>query len=129
MFSPSLIVSGLLVAIGVIHLIPALGAWSPTRLQQLYGVAPETPTLLLLLRHRALLFALLGSFLVLSAFRPSLQPLACIAALISMAGFLWMAGAGPHDAAVQRIVRADIVGLVLLALAVLVRTLLIPTHR
>lgn len=127
--SASLIVSTLLVAIGAIHLIPAVGVFSPSRLRQLYGIAPDAPTLLLLLQHRALLFALLGAFLVLAAFRPSLQPLAFIAALVSMAGFLWMAGHGPHDAAVVRVIRVDIVGLVLLAVAFVVHTLAArPTH-
>ena len=114
----SLIVSSLLVVLGVIHLLPAAGAWSPARLQQLYGITPDAPTLVLLLQHRALLFALLGAFLVYAAFRPSLQPLAFLAALVSMAGFLWMAGTGPHEPAILRVMRVDIVGLGLLAIAV-----------
>ncbi|WP_043770305.1 hypothetical protein [Algiphilus aromaticivorans] len=110
-------VSGLLMLVGMINLIPAVGVLATERLRTLYGIAPEAPELLLL-RHRALLFALLGSFVVLAAFRPQLQPLAFIAALVSMGGFLLLAATGgAHGEAIARIVRADLLGLALLAAA------------
>lgn len=108
-------VSGLLVLVGMINLIPAVGVLAPERLRTLYGIAPEAPELLLLLRHRALLFALLGSFVVLAAFRPQLQPLAFIAALVSMGSFLLLAAGGSPGEAIARIVRADLLGLAPLA--------------
>lgn len=110
-------VSGLLVLVGLINLIPAVGAIAPERLRTLYGIEPDAPELLLLLRHRALLFALIGGFVVLAAFRPVLQPLAFIAALVSMGGFLLLAAGGAHSEAIARIVRADLIGLALLAAA------------
>lgn len=116
-------VSGLLVLIGTINLIPAAGLLSPERLRVLYGVAPDAPDLILLLRHRALLFALLGGFIVLAAFRPALQPLAFLVALVSMGGFLLLAAGGDHGASIARVVRADVAGLVLLATAFLLHTL------
>ena len=116
-------VSGLLVLIGTINLIPAAGLLSPERLRVLYGVAPDAPDLILLLRHRALLFALLGGFIVLAAFRPALQPLAFLVALVSMGGFLLLAAGGDHGASIAREVRADVAGLVLLATAFLLHTL------
>lgn len=111
-------VSGLLILVGLINLVPAVGVIAPMRLGALYGIAPETPDLLLLLRHRALLFALLGGFIVLAAFRPALQPLAFVAALVSMGGFLLLAAGNAHGEAIARIVRADLAGLALLALAI-----------
>lgn len=114
----SYLISGLLVAVGLIHLIPVVGLFSPERLRGLYGISAEAPDLFLLLRHRALLFGLLGGFLIFAAFRPALQPLAFLAAAISMGGFLWLAAGGAHGGAIARIVRADVIGLALLTAAI-----------
>ncbi len=66
-------VSAMLIVVGIIHLLPASGVLGAERLTSLYGVSLGEPGLVLLMRHRAILFALLGLFLVLAAFKPSLQ--------------------------------------------------------
>jgi len=114
---PSYAVSVLMVLVGLIHLVPAVGVFAPERLRTLYGIGLDAPDLVLLMRHRALLFALLGGFIILAAFRPALQPLAFGAATLSMGGFLLLAAGGGHGEAIMRIVRADGVGMALLALA------------
>ena len=84
------IVATLLVA-GVIHLLPLTGVLGWTHLQRLYGLGASTPDLELLLRHRAVLFGLLGAFLISAAFRPALQTIALAAALISVGSFVALA--------------------------------------
>jgi hypothetical protein len=113
------LVTGALVVVGLINLAPVLGVISGARLQALYGLPLDNPDLVLMLRHRALLFGLLGAFILVAAFRPSLQPLAFGAAFISMAGFIvlgWPPGA--HGAPMQKIFYADLLGLLLLAVGV-----------
>jgi hypothetical protein len=64
------IVTALLVVVGIIHLIPVSGVLGAERLSALYGVSLNEPNLEILMRHRAVLFGLLGAFLVYAAFNP-----------------------------------------------------------
>lgn len=97
-------------AVGLINFLPIVGMGSADTLAKLYGIAPPTGDLLLLLRHRALLFGVLGGLLLVAAFRPTLQYAIGIAALISMLGFVvfgW--SSGTSNPAITRIVLIDIV--------------------
>lgn len=109
--------AALLVA-ALIHLLPAAGILGAERLQALYGVALDDPNLVLLMRHRALLFALLGLFLAAAAFRPRWRGVALGAGYASVLGFLALALATAGlNAALQRVVLADWVALVALVVA------------
>jgi hypothetical protein len=102
------LIAAALVGVGIIHLIPIIGVLGGPRLAQLYGFAVDDPNLAIVLRHRALLFGLLGSLCVWAAFRPALQPLALGAASISVVGFLALALAtGGYNQAIARVVTAD----------------------
>lgn len=110
-----------LFAAGVIHLIPGIGLLGAQRLHTLYGVSLHDPTPILLLRHRAILFAILGTFFVAAAlFQPGWRVLAAVVALICMVGFIVLAG-DVHSAAIQRVARVDIVVSVALAAALVWR--------
>ncbi|MFY8016778.1 MAG: phosphopantetheine adenylyltransferase, partial [Inhella sp.] len=74
------VLSAVLLLTGLVHLLPVLGVLGAARLEQLYGLRMDEPNLLLLMRHRALLFGLLGLLLVAAAFRPAWQGLALLAA-------------------------------------------------
>jgi hypothetical protein len=114
------IVSGLLVVAGIIHLLPLSGVLGAERLAALYGLSFAEPNLLLLMRSRALLFGLLGGFMLYAAWRPALQPLALFGGLVSVLGFLLLAWSGPgYNEALRRVVIADWVALACLALAAL----------
>jgi hypothetical protein len=111
-------VSFLLAVVAVIHLLPLTGALGPQRLQTLYGLAFDEPNLLVLMQHRAVLFGLLGGFLVYAAFTPTLVPLALLAGLGSVVSFLGFALATPgHNALVARVVATDWLALACLLLA------------
>jgi hypothetical protein len=118
-----IIAIALLVA-GVIHLLPLPGVLGAAQLERLYGLPFDQPDLLILMRHRAVLFGLLGLLLVAAAVRPALQPLAIAAGLASACAFLVLAwGSGGYGEAVARVVWADVVaiGCLLLAAALRVR--------
>ena len=103
---------------GVIHLLPAVGLLGSAQVSALYGVSIEDPNLEILLRHRAVLFGLVGTLLVAAAFRPSLQPVALLVGLASVSSFLLLAySVGRYNELIGRVVAIDIVALALLLIA------------
>jgi hypothetical protein len=104
-----------LMVVGIIHLLPLTGVLGVPRLQSLYGVTIADPNLEILMRHRAVLFGILGAFLVYAAFRPGSQLAALIAGAVSVISFLVIAGiVGGYNAGIARVVTADIVAVVCL---------------
>lgn len=110
------IVLGLALA-GAIHLLPLPGLLGAAMLERLYGVALEDPALVLLLRHRALLFGLLGVGLVVSIVRRAWRGPMIVAGLISAGAFLLLAWPLELGTALQRVVIADVLALLALAIA------------
>lgn len=111
-------VSAMLIVVGAIHVLPLSGVLGAERLAALYGIGIAEPSLEILMRHRAVLFGLLGLFLIYAAFRPALQGLALLAGAVSVFSFLWLAGSGAgYNEQVGRVVAADIVAAACLALA------------
>ncbi len=115
-----IVINAALFLTGCIHLLPLPGLLGGERLAMLYGVVLDDPAIELLLRHRAVLFGLLGSFIVAAAWRPRMQPLAVLAGVVSVVSFLLFAS-GSGNAAVQRIVIADLIALGLLLTAGVLR--------
>ncbi len=118
----SRLVTATLIVAGIIHLVPITGALGADRLAGLYGFPMAEPNLVILMRHRAVLFGLLGAFMVYAAFRPALQLLAFVAGFVSVVSFFWIAwSVGGYNDRVGRIVAGDIVALVSLVIGVIVR--------
>ena len=115
-------IAALLVVAGVIHVLPLSGVLGAGRLAALYGLSLDDADLVLLLRHRAVLFGLLGALRLYAAWDPAYQPIAVGVGLVSAVSFLVLArargrGDATSNAAIQRVVRADIVAVLALALA------------
>ncbi len=112
------IVRALIVLAGLINFAPVIGAFSGARIESLYGVELADPTLEILLRHRAVLFGLLGGFMIIAAFKRQLHATAIIGGLIAMLSFIGFYYVNDDQpASLMSIVYADIVGVVLLGLA------------
>ena len=108
----------MLLVVGIIHILPLSGVLSAARLFELYGMTFDDPNLEILMRHRAVLFGLLGIFLICSAFMPSLQLPALIAGFLSVVSFLYLSYiVGGYNEQVNRIVIADKIALVCLVVA------------
>ena len=104
----TILVGASLVVVGVIHLLPLVGVAGADRLSALYGVPITGPDLAVLMRHRAVLFGLLGAFLVYAAFVPDVRTLAFVAGFVSVVSFLVLARSeGATTAEVGRVVAAD----------------------
>jgi hypothetical protein len=112
------VVSTMLAVVAVIHLLPLAGVLGGERLASLYGLPFDEPNLAILMRHRAVLFGLLGAFLLFAAFRPAYQPVALIAGFVSVVSFLWIAhSTGGYNVQVGRVFVADVVALACLVIA------------
>lgn len=103
--------------VALVNLAPALGVTGKSQLEAMYGISLETPDLLLLMQHRALLFAVVGGLVVVAVLCPQLRLQAELAAAFSMGSFIllaYMADPGPR---LVEIARIDIFALLVLALA------------
>jgi len=122
------IIAALLVIAGIIHLLPVSGVLGAPRLQALYGLAIDDPNLLILMRHRAVLFGIVGLLLIGAAFKAGWQTPAIAAGLISVIGFLILAKmAESPNAEIQRVVLVDWVALAALIGALVLK--LLPAIR
>jgi hypothetical protein len=109
-----------LLVVAVIHLLPSYGVLGARELTVLYGTAPLDGELRLLMRHRAAMFATIGVFLLAAAFQPALHTAALLVGAASVVSFLLLAlTSAPHNAQIAKVVVADVVALVALAVAAL----------
>ena len=114
-----LFIKVMLIAAGIIHVLPVPGVISAAHLERLYGLPFNEPNLVILMRHRAVIFGLLGVFLIYAAFRNDLVWIAMVGGIVSAAAFIWLAwSAGSYNDAIARIVIADVVAIACLAVAV-----------
>ncbi len=109
------LITGLLLVVAVIHLLPLSGFFSVERLNSLYGLAIDDANLEILMRHRAILFGILAGLFVYAAFTPAIQPIAFVAAFISVASFFFLAfSVAEFNTEMRKIVIADVVAAVAL---------------
>jgi hypothetical protein len=112
----------LLLIVGLINFLPVVGVLSAAKLSQAYSIDLASNDLIILMRHRALLFGLVGGFVFYSLFMPQFQPAAMLIAAISMIGYLvimWMVG--DYNDSIFKVAIVDMVGIVALGLAVLLK--------
>lgn len=109
------IATALFVLAGIANLPPLLGVLGPEQLESLYGLPFAGDDLLLLMRHRAVLFGILGAFIIFAAFRVQLRAIATVAGLVSMLSFMFLAlPLNVHGQALQRVFWVDAVASFLL---------------
>ena len=108
--------------------MPVLGAFVPERMTALYGVNLDDPNLQILMRHRALLFGIVGGLLLAAVFHPPLRMPAYAVGFMSMVSFLLIAGwVGGYSPSIQQVVLIDAIGIASLAGAALVHALWLRT--
>lgn len=99
----------LFAVVALVNLAPLVGVLSAARLEALYGVSVASADLEILLRHRAVLFGIVGGLLLAATVRPALRSLAAAAGLVSMLSFVvvtWLVGG--YGEALERIVFVDL---------------------
>jgi len=113
-------IAGLIVVVGVIQVLPVIGVLGADRLSALYGLSFDEPNISILMRHRAVLFGLLGSFLIYAAFRPALRVLAFVAGFVSVVSFIVIAwSVGGFNNAIRYLVVGDLTAMICLSVALI----------
>jgi hypothetical protein len=104
--------------VGAIHLMPIAPVFVPETLARLYGVSSDDSALLVLLRHRALLLALVGILCLWATWSTPVRSAALLAAAINVMGFLgFYALYGSPAGALRTIAIVDLIALPPLAFA------------
>lgn len=107
-----------MIAIGAVHVLPGAVALSISKARTAYGIEAAGPDLAVLLRHRAILLAMVGVGLIVAAFLPSLRAPAMTAAAISMTSFIAIAlQTGDLNRRTRRVLHIDLYALAGLAVA------------
>ena len=120
-----ILICAMLIVVAIIHLLPVSGVLGTDQHGELYGITVGAPDLEILMRHCAVLFGLLGAFLLVAAFRPRYQVMALVAGFASVLSFLWLAWlVGDYNSHLVRVVLADGMALACLIVATAARIFL-----
>jgi len=114
------LIAGVLLVVAAIHLLPLVGVLGVDRLASLYDIRIVDPDLEILMRHRAVLFGILGTFVAVAAFRTEFQVAAIMMAFTSVASFIYLAvSVGAYSTAIRAVVNADLFAAALLIGAII----------
>ncbi|MGH1470701.1 MAG: hypothetical protein ACRBCS_05870 [Cellvibrionaceae bacterium] len=106
-----------LIIVGIINFIPVVGVLSARNLESAYSISLVGNDLIILMRHRALLFGVIGGFILYSAFYQPYQSAAMLIAAFSMVGYVVLVMlVGDYNVSIFKVLIADIVGLGVLLL-------------
>lgn len=113
----SRLVTGLFLIAGLINFLPLAGVLGDQIIASAYGIDVASAELSLLLRHRAVLFGIVGGLLLVAAFRPALRPTATICGFASMVSFAGLyLFIGPKADELASVFRFDLVGIAALGI-------------
>jgi len=103
---------------GVINFIPSILAFLPNKISESYGITIPDANYELLLRHRAILFGLVGGLMIFSALSKKHYNLAFVIGMISMVSFLilFKLVSGDVNSELEKVMKIDIVGIIILLL-------------
>lgn len=117
----------ILILVGLINFAPVIGIISAERLESMYAVSIASSDLEILMRHRAVLFGIVGGFVIISAFRSAWRKLACVAGFVSMISFVVLAySIGNFGEQLKSVVMIDIFAIVVLSIGTV---LVLQTER
>ncbi len=113
-----------LIVVGLINFAPVLGVLSAQQLESAYSISLAGNDIAILMRHRAVLFGILGAFILYSAFKPSYQVAAMIMGGISMLAYALLAvSIGGYNDLLANVLFIDLLGIVFLMTAALLKYL------
>lgn len=107
----------LFLVVAAVNLVPGGVAFAPERAVDLYGVAFDGQSMTVLMRHRALLLAIVGVLLAVAAFVRSWRVPATVAGLLSMGTFVLLYTMAPEAMPkLAKVAFIDAVAMVLLVI-------------
>ncbi len=101
---------------GVINILPSILAFLPNKISESYGIEIPNSNYELLLRHRAVLFGIVGGLMIFSAISKKHYSMAVIIGLISMVSFIILLKmtSGKVNPELHKVMKIDVVGIVVL---------------
>ena len=111
--------------VGVVNFAPAMIVFFPDKIAQSYGIQLSDANLDLLMRHRGVLFGLVGGLMIYAAIFKKNEHLAVLLGSLSMLSFiiLYFLPGQPHSVGLMKVMRIDLVALTALVIAYLVTDL------
>jgi hypothetical protein len=106
---------------GLINLLPALLAFFPDKISKSYGIDVPNANYELLLRHRAILFGIIGGLMIFSAIVKKHYEIATTAGLIGMMSFIILYFLIDNDinTELKNVMRIDFVATVILCIGLI----------
>ncbi|MBX7171711.1 MAG: hypothetical protein K1X72_12195 [Pyrinomonadaceae bacterium] len=109
------IISGILLIVGIINILPVIVFFDASKTVKLYGVPIEGENLTILMRHRGVLLGLVGIALIAAAFKSDYLILAVALALISKFAFIFLTfTSANYSAEIKQVALIDVGAIVLL---------------
>jgi hypothetical protein len=105
---------------GLINLLPSLLAFLPAKISKSYGIDIPNANYELLLRHRAILFGIIGGLMIFSAITKKFYEISTIAGLVSMTSFIilyFLIGKGINSE-LKKVMIVDVIATVVLLMGV-----------
>lgn len=101
---------------GVINILPSILAFFPDKIATSYGITIPDQNYELLLRHRAVLFGIVGGIMIFSAISKKNYSMAVCIGLISMISFVILLNLvqGEINPELFKIMKIDIIGIIIL---------------
>ena len=101
---------------GIVNLLPALLVFMPQNISKSYGVAVPDGNYELLLRHRGVMFGVVGGLILYSAFTKRYYEVSTLAGLVSMVSFvgLYYLIDKPINAELKRVMQIDVFAIIIL---------------
>jgi heme A synthase len=103
---------------GGINLLPSFLAFLPEKIAKSYGIEIPNANFELLLRHRAILFGIIGGLMIYSALVKKHYELSTITGLVSMSSFiiLYFLIGKDINQEIKKVMRIDVVATVILCI-------------
>ena len=112
------IITGILLIVGIVNLLPLVVFFDTTKTAKLYGVPIEGESLIILMRHRGVLLAIVGIALSAAALKTEFRMLAIALALISKFAFIFLTfTSANYTPEVRQVALIDVGAIVLLFVA------------
>lgn len=101
---------------GLINFVPSMLAFLPNKIANSYGIEVPDASLELLLRHRAVLFGIVGGIMIFAALTKKYYNLASTIGLVSMISFLilFFLMEGSISKELEKVMKIDAIGIVIL---------------
>lgn len=107
---------------GLINILPSILAFFPDKISKLYGIGIPNANYELILRHRAILFGIIGGLMIFSAITKRYYEISTIAGLISMVSFILLYFLIGKDISseLKKVMLIDIVATIILLIGLIV---------